>query len=42
MKIYPGAGHGFRGDDREDALKRTVAFFDTHVKRAPRAAHPRR
>jgi carboxymethylenebutenolidase len=40
MKIYPGAGHGFRGDDREDALKRTVEFFDTHVKRAARAATP--
>jgi carboxymethylenebutenolidase len=35
MKIYPGADHGFRGADHEDALKRTIEFFDTHVKRAP-------
>jgi carboxymethylenebutenolidase len=36
MKIYPGAGHGFRGEDREDAQRRTVDFFQTHLKRAPR------
>jgi len=36
MHIYPGAGHGFRGDDYEDARKRTLAFFDTHVKRESR------
>jgi carboxymethylenebutenolidase len=40
MQIYPRAGHGFRGDDYEDARKRTLAFFDTHVKRASRAAQP--
>jgi carboxymethylenebutenolidase len=38
MHIYPGAGHGFRGDDHEDARKRTLAFFDTHVKREARPA----
>ena len=45
MHIYPGADHGFRGADREDALKRSLEFFATHVKRegpsaAPRAAAP--
>jgi carboxymethylenebutenolidase len=35
VHIYPGADHGFRGDDREDALRRTLEFFDAHVKRAP-------
>jgi carboxymethylenebutenolidase len=34
IKIYPGAGHGFRGDDEKDAWKRTVEFFDRHVKGA--------
>ena len=46
MQIYPGAGHGFRDADHDDALKRTIAFFDKHVKRAQRAemrvARPRR
>jgi carboxymethylenebutenolidase len=37
VHIYPGAGHGFRGGDREDAWKRTVEFFDAHAKRAHRA-----
>ena len=23
MHIYAGAGHGFRGEDRDDAIKRT-------------------
>ena len=32
MHIYAGAGHGFRGADRDDAVKRTVDFFDTHLK----------
>jgi len=35
MHIYAGAGHGFRGDDREDSIKRTLDFFDLHVKRTP-------
>jgi hypothetical protein len=38
MQIYRGAGHGFRGADYEDARKRTLAFFDTHVKRVSRPA----
>jgi carboxymethylenebutenolidase len=38
MHIYPGAGHGFRGADHEDARKRTREFFDTHVKRVSRPA----
>jgi carboxymethylenebutenolidase len=35
MHIYAGAGHGFRGADRDDAIKRTLEFLDLHVKRAP-------
>jgi len=35
MHVYEGAGHGFRGADYDDAIKRTVDFFDTHVKREP-------
>jgi carboxymethylenebutenolidase len=36
---YAQAGHGFRGADREDALRRTLEFFGTHVTRsAPPAA----
>ena len=46
MHIFAGAGHGFRGDDGEDARRRTVDFFDTHLKRSPRAvtasSRPRR
>jgi dienelactone hydrolase len=33
MHIYPRADHGFRGGDREDALKRSLEFFANHVKR---------
>jgi carboxymethylenebutenolidase len=40
MHIYPGANHGFRGADRQDALKRTLAFFATHVKRETAPATP--
>jgi dienelactone hydrolase len=45
MHIYPRADHGFRGADRADALKRSLEFFATHVKRegpsaAPGAAAP--
>lgn len=32
MHIYAGADHGFRGADRDDSIKRTVEFFDKHVK----------
>jgi len=35
MHIYEGAGHGFRGADYDDSVKRTVDFLDTHVKRSP-------
>ncbi len=35
MHIYEGAGHGFRGADYDDALKRMVEFLDLHVKRKP-------
>jgi len=34
IKIYPGAGHGFRGDDAEDAWKRTREFLARHLKGA--------
>jgi carboxymethylenebutenolidase len=33
IKIYAGAGHGFRGDDRADSIKRMLGFFNAHVKR---------
>jgi carboxymethylenebutenolidase len=33
MHIYKGAGHGFRGDDYADAVKRTAEFLDKYVKR---------
>jgi carboxymethylenebutenolidase len=32
MHIYEGAGHGFRGADFDDAMKRTLEFLDKHVK----------
>jgi len=32
MHIYERAGHGFRGGDRDDSIKRTLDFFNTHVK----------
>jgi dienelactone hydrolase len=32
IKIYSGAGHGFRGGDEQDAWNRTVAFLDRHLK----------
>ena len=32
IKIYPGAGHGFRGDDEKDAWNRTLEFLDKHLK----------
>jgi dienelactone hydrolase len=35
IQIYPGADHGFRGADFDDALKRTFDFLDTHVKGKP-------
>jgi carboxymethylenebutenolidase len=42
MHIYPGADHGFRGADRDDALKRTLDFFATHVKHDSPAANKQR
>lgn len=36
IKLYPEQGHGFRGDDARDALARTFAFLDKHLK--PKAA----
>jgi carboxymethylenebutenolidase len=42
MHIYPGADHGFRGADRDDALKRTLEFFAAHVKGEPSAANKQR
>jgi dienelactone hydrolase len=32
IHIYPDQGHGFRGDDSQDAFRRTVAFLDKHLK----------
>jgi carboxymethylenebutenolidase len=32
VKIYPGAGHGFRGGDAEDAWRRTREFLARHLK----------
>jgi dipeptidyl aminopeptidase/acylaminoacyl peptidase len=40
VKIYSGAGHGFRGDDHEDASRRTLEFLDHHVKREPAKVAP--
>ena len=33
IKIYPEQGHGFFGADGEDALKRTLFFFDKNLKK---------
>lgn len=33
-KIYAGQGHGFLGADGLDAVKRTMGFFEKHVKNA--------
>jgi carboxymethylenebutenolidase len=35
IKIYPGAGHGLTGDDGKDAWRRTLAFFQKHVRGEP-------
>ncbi len=37
IKIYPNQGHGFGGADGIDALRRTLTFFDKHLK----SAHPK-
>lgn len=31
FKVYPGAGHGFTGDDEKDFLDRTGKFLDKHL-----------
>lgn len=31
-RIYAGQGHGFTGEDGEDAAKRAVAFFERHLR----------
>jgi carboxymethylenebutenolidase len=31
VKIYAGAGHGFKDDDHKDATERTIAFFEKHL-----------
>jgi carboxymethylenebutenolidase len=33
MHIYPEAGHGFRGREQEDSIKRTLDFFNANVRR---------
>lgn len=43
--IFPGAGHGFGGEDRERVLQALVAWFDTHLAKSkvvvtPGGAHP--
>jgi dienelactone hydrolase len=35
MRIYPGQGHFFLGDDDRDATRRALGFLDTHVKQTP-------
>ena len=32
LYLYPGAGHIFEGEDWEQAMERTLAFFDRYVK----------
>jgi len=31
LKVYPGAGHGFAGDDDKDAMDRAAKFLDRHL-----------
>ena len=35
---YAGAGHGWAGDQLKDSTRRTIAFFDKHLKPKPPAA----
>ena len=35
MVVYPGAGHGFDGADAVDAQRRTKAFFEQRLLKAP-------
>jgi carboxymethylenebutenolidase len=32
IRVYPGQGHRFRGDDDKDAYQRSLRFFDKHLK----------
>jgi dienelactone hydrolase len=38
IKVYPDQGHGFRGDARNDALQRVIAFLERYL--AGSGAHP--
>jgi len=31
IKLYPEQGHGFRGEDSADAMRRTLEFLDKHL-----------
>jgi carboxymethylenebutenolidase len=31
-KVYPGQGHGFLGDEGQDATNRTIAFLEKHLR----------
>jgi carboxymethylenebutenolidase len=33
--VYPGAGHGFEGEDAVDAQRRTIKFFEQGLRPAP-------
>lgn len=33
IRIYPGQGHRFRGDDDKDAYERSLRFFEKHLKK---------
>jgi carboxymethylenebutenolidase len=35
IRVYPGQGHRFTGEPNADAYRRSLAFFDKHVKNAP-------
>jgi dienelactone hydrolase len=41
LRIYGGQGHGFNPETFEDSARRTIAFFDTHVRGAS-SGRPRR
>jgi carboxymethylenebutenolidase len=31
-KVYPGQGHGFLGDEGQDATNRTIAYLEKHLR----------
>jgi dienelactone hydrolase len=33
IRVYPGQGHRFHGDDEKDAFQRSLRFFDKHLKK---------